>query len=358
MAENVKSKPKVHRHAGLGLDYLLGTKHVLFESGVKMLREDFDAFNGDADFPVRYKAVEENMDSRGFDWRYACTTGILRRRRGEAARCRPKEAVEVKEQKKERADGRGFSSAVVVAAVMSVVGVGSAVMSAYHTSAFLVYGGKPVWTAVMTGTMLILFSGTAFTAARYFFHEGGPLNLFGVMFVAAGLTVIVYSMFSTLTVNFDQFKRRDDAEAAAGAEGSLSLAAHREQIRRLEEEAVYVAGEIENLQGEADYWRIRSWDRYDDITQRVSVLRDRYSALRERGLELVSETPRLADVEAVSQETVYGFLAGMFKVKESAMKFFVYVVPACLYDILAPFALSVVLLLSDGRRRKAGGGAV
>jgi hypothetical protein len=60
-------------------------------------------------------------------------------------------------------------------------------------------------------------------------------------------------------------------------------------------------------------------------------------------------------VEAVSQETIYDFLGNVFRIKEDTMRFFVYVVPACLYDILAPFALSVVLLLADRRRRKEGG---
>jgi len=76
----------------------------------------------------------------------------------------------------------------------------------------------------------------------------------------------------------------------------------------------------------------------------------RREVLRERGIVLSRELPRLAEVEAVSQDSIYAFMARLFKAEEDALRFFVYVIPACLYDILAPFALSVVLLLIDRRR--------
>jgi hypothetical protein len=237
--------------------------------------------------------------------------------------------------------------------VMAVVGLGSAVMSAYHTSAFLYDSGKPAWASLMTGTMLILFSGTAFTAARYFFQEKGVLCVFGLFFIVAGLAVIVYSMFSTLTVNFNQFKWRDDEQAVVAVEGSEALAAHREQLRIFEEEIDDVANEITALRGEAGYWRAQSWRRYDSIQELLAGRSEYLNSLRERYGLLVSETPRLVEMEAVSQETIYDFLGNIFKVKKDTMRFFVYIVPACLYDILAPFALSVVLLLADKRRKQS-----
>jgi ABC-type multidrug transport system fused ATPase/permease subunit len=368
MADTVKDeKPKIRRLKGFGLQYLCGKDKVLFENGVYLPREDFDAIK---DTP---ETVQERIDQSlasepqycGFDWTYACSTGTMRRKKGAAAmvvnprteRHRERqtrhatEAV-IEEQKKAALRQYVFSSAFLVMVVMAIVGVGSAVMSAYHTSTFLYEGGKPWWASLMTGIMLILFSGTAFTAARYFFQEKGALCVFGLLFTVAGLAVIVYSMFSTLTVNYNQFQWRDDAQAAVAAESSEALASHREQIRLLEEEIGAVTLEIGRLERDADYWRTQTWRRYDEIIQQLIPLTEYRRGLQEQRVELVGETPRLVEVEAVSQETVYGFLASLFAVKEDAMRFFVYVVPACLYDILAPFALSVVLLLADKRRKQ------
>jgi hypothetical protein len=369
MADGVETKrPKIHKYSEINLRYLCGKDKVLFENGTVISRKDFDAqknTDGAIKALLDRSPVSEPQNC-SYDWAYACTTGQLRKKKGEAdlvahtrtEKRRTKQTKELREaaaeaEKKTAVRDYVFSSVFLVTLVMAVVGIGSAIMSAYHTTAFLFQGGKPFWASMMTGTMLILFSGTAFTAARYFFQEKGALAFFGWFFVITGLAVIAYSMFSTLTVNFNQFKWRDDEQAVAAVEGSETLSAHREQIRLLEEEIQSVSDEIGRLEGEAGYWRTQSWRRYDEVVQRLDNLTGYRRGLQEKRVELVGETPRLVDVEAVSQETVYGLLAGLFKVKEDAMRFFVYIVPACLYDILAPFALSVVLLLLDKRRKKS-----
>jgi hypothetical protein len=364
--QRTDKKPRLHKHQETGLRYLLGQDKVLFETGVVIPRKLFDELKMGG-LAERLEELSRIPENRGFDFPYACTTGVLRHKRGgadlvanartERRRKKQAEAVSIvvqqqEEQKKVERQHNVFSSVFLVTAVMALVGAGSAVMSAYHTSAFLIYGGKPAWASAMTGIMLILFSGTAFTAARYFLNERGAVKLFGALFVAAGIAVIAYSMFSTLTVNFNQFKWKDDAQAAKTVETSEALAAHREQIRLIEEEVQNVAAEINRLEGEAGYWQSQSWRRYDEIIQRLNTLTEYRSTLQKQRVELVGQTPRLVEVETVSQETIYGFLAGLFKVKEEAMRFFVYVVPACLYDILAPFALSVVLLLADKKKRE------
>jgi hypothetical protein len=368
MTDSIENKkPKVRKLKDGTLRYLCGTDKVLFENGVYIPRKDFDEMQDTPGIVKERldKIIESEPEYCGFDYAYACSTGNLRRKKGIAdlevnprtERQRERQTLQAHEklaekQKKSALRQYVFSSAFLVMVVMVIVGVGSAVMSAYHTSTFLYEGGKPAWASLMTGIMLILFSGTAFTAARYFFQERGVLSIFGWLFIVAGLAVIAYSMFSTLTVNFNQFKWRGDEQAVAAVEGSEALAAHREQIRLLEEEINEVADEIAVLRGEADYWRTQSWRRYDSIQERLTGRSEYLDSLRERYGAFVGETSQLVEVEAVSQETVYTFLADLFKVSEDAMRFFVYVIPACLYDILAPFALSVVLLLADKRRKQ------
>jgi hypothetical protein len=360
--EKHKTKPRAHHENDCELDYLIGPTNILFENGILVPREDFDMWKKEHTLSQHLEYLADDPEANNYDYAYALTTGTLRRKKGTAdlvasartEKRRGKEVQKVKEivveeQKKEAVRRYIFSSAFLVTLVMIVVGVGSAVMSAYHTSTFLFQGGKPLWTSVMTGTMLVIFSGTAFTAARYFLQEKGALAVFGCLFIITGLVVIMYSMFSTLVVNFNQFKWQDDAQAVTTVEGSEALAAHRERIHILEGDIDNATHEIGRLEGESEYWRNRSWARYDEAVQQLAVITEHRRILQEQRVELVGETPRLVEVEAVSQETIYGFLANLFKIKEDAMRFFVYAIPACLYDILAPFALSVVLLLFDKR---------
>jgi hypothetical protein len=109
--------------------------------------------------------------------------------------------------------------------------------------------------------------------------------------------------------------------------------------------------EIARLEGDADYWRTQSWQRYDRLDEQLTAARERQGMLRTGLLRLETERPELVEQAAISQDTIYSFLARLLKLPEDTARFFIYVVPACLYDILAPFALSVVLLLVDRRKK-------
>jgi hypothetical protein len=95
-----------------------------------------------------------------------------------------------------------------------------------------------------------------------------------------------------------------------------------------------------------------SWRRYDEFNTELSAARQRREGLREERVRLETATPEVAERAAASQDTIYTFLSRLLGLREDVARFFVYIVPACLYDILAPFALSVVLLLADKRRKQ------
>lgn len=370
MPNSVK-KPVVRLHEDSKLHYLLGTEQVLFENGVVMERVKFDELKDLPGAIADWLAVTQNLhpEACGYDWPYACSTGHLRRKKAnpdlvanpKTARKRHKQAaaaiaVRQEEQKKDAVRKFYFSSVFLVLVVMVIVGVGSAIMSAYHTTAFLIQGGKPAWTAVITGTMLILFSGTAFTAARYFLQEKGLQRSFGFLFIIAGFIVIAYSVFSTVTVNFNHFKWVDDVKTFVVVEDNEALVAHEKVLARNQEALDDIAGTLARLEMESEYWRNQSWRRYDEVQARIVVLQEERRELRNNRIHLEASRPQLVTQAAQSRETVYSFLARMMGLPEDTARFFVYVVPACLYDILAPFALSVVLLLIDRRRKEAENG--
>jgi hypothetical protein len=359
--------------AQCGLRVLIGKQKVIFENGVVLDRRDYEDWGSAGTLKKCVADLLRVREYSGFDYAYALETGQLRRK--PAAHRQPKPPavraslppavpneplppVPAPEQMTIRVipenSRRGktvFSSALLMTFVMAVVGIGSAVMSAYHTTAFLIQGGKPLWTAAVTGIMLILFSGTAFTAARYFFTEGGAMAAVGILFLAAGLAVIAYSMFSTLSVNYTQFKARDDLAVSGAVADNEALAAHTRLLTENQAELDELMKELTRLEAEAEYWREKSWRRYDECQTAITSLREKREAVRAERKALETATVALVETAAVSRETVYTFLARLAGLPEDAVRFFVYVVPACLYDILAPFALTVVLLLTERRRK-------
>jgi hypothetical protein len=109
--------------------------------------------------------------------------------------------------------------------------------------------------------------------------------------------------------------------------------------------------EIERYEGEIDYFRTQSWRRADSLQDLLNASYQRLSALRTEEADLIRETPQAILEETTKQETVYTFMARLFKVSVDFVQFIVYVIPAVFFDVISPFALSVVLLLEDTRRK-------
>jgi hypothetical protein len=307
------------------LDCIVGKKKVVFSNGQILDREEFDSRSLDGTVESGLKLAEEDPERNGWDYQYALETGDLLKLQEPVdlvSLLAPKPADPEKQKK--------FSSAFLVEAAMLFAGVGGGVMSAYHTAVFLIGSGKPAWIGWTTGASMILFSTTAFTLARIVANKLSPL------IVAFGLSVMAFSMFSTVAVNFDQFKRREEAVAKDNEAQKRLIEIN---LAELEENAA----EIYRLEQEAGYWRDRSWARRDDSEASLA-------AARSRRRELLDLQRDLALPEPV--DTVYALIGRLFKTKEDTARFMAYAAPSLFYDLAAPLALSVALFLGDRRRKR------
>jgi hypothetical protein len=361
MAENLKEKPKpkVRHNNDCGLDYLTGPTNVLFENGVLVSREDYKKWDDEHTLVQHLEYLADDPEANNYDYAYAMTTGTLRKRKGTAdlvasartEKRREKEVKKVKEitgeeQKKEFMHSYVLSSAFITEMVMIIVGLGSAVMSAYHTRVFLMES-KPAGVSTMIALMFIMFSATAFTASRYFFNMAGLTKLFGIIFLATGLAVVSFSMFSTITVSYNQYVRA----SARSEEKQDIININRLLLESNRKEREAVQHEIERYEQEIDYYRTQSWRRADSLQDLLTAAYQRLSVLRTEEADIIRETPQAILEESTEQETVYTFMAGIFNMPVDLIRFLVYVIPAIFFDVISPFALSVVLLLEDNRRK-------
>jgi hypothetical protein len=345
------------------MEYLEGETKILFSSGTVIRAEDYHRWKASGVLKSRFHLALKNPACNGYDFDHALASGVLKRKRAgrdsdfsvrekeEEEAIRDLEKLEEKKAPPARAERKTFSSELVVEAIMIFIGLGSAVMSAYHTTSFLTYSGKPAWTAVTTGIMMILFSAMAFTAARYFFREKGAVKTFGAVFSVLGLMVVTYSIFSTLAVNFNQFK----AQAAAAEEAVYTEIRAAEIVSDTGEDGAILemTADIASLEKEAEFWRNRSWNRYDAAMEQIRSLRDARTEARRRRETAAEQKTEAAEQKAETRlETIYVFLSRLFRINEEAVRFIVYVIPSCFYDIVAPFALSVVLLIEDTRKKR------
>jgi hypothetical protein len=154
-------------------------------------------------------------------------------------------------------------------------------------------------------------------------------------------------MFSTITVSYNQYAlaagRVEEKHAAIDINRLLL------ETNRGEQEAVQ--HEIGRYEQEIDYFRTRHWGRTDSLQELLTVAYQRLSTLRAEEAAIIRETPQAIFEETTGQETIYTFMARLFNVSADFVQFLVYVIPAVFFDVISPFALSVVLLLEDNRQK-------
>jgi hypothetical protein len=225
-------------------------------------------------------------------------------------------------------------------------------MSAYHSTKTLQLFGRPLFVGVITGTVMVMFSSTAFTAARWFWQEKGFVRLFSVVFLLLGLMVIAYSMLSTLTVNYTAWSKVETEEKLETVENSEELAAYEAQVKLKTEELNEATATEKAISEEAEWWKNRSWKRYDELSADLSEQRKKVSTIRSELSSLLSSKPQLASKVTEEKEDVFKFLAGFIKVQPKTLRLFMQAVPAMFFDIIAPFALSCAIYLAEKRKKE------
>lgn len=343
------------KHPVLGINYIVGQTKVIFENGIVCTPSELAAIDmmSKEEAEALMQELSEREDRYKFDYQYAKTTGILRhyQRKGTLPAETP-EIVEKLQEKEVEPKKLRLSPASIILFVMSVVGIMSAVMSAYHTTIANQIFGRPTIIGLVTGTVMVLFSATAFTAARWFWAEKGIARLFSALFAALGIMVILYSMMSTLVVNYGAWSRTEEQEKTEITQDSEELSAFNARVQLKQEELDgYVETEKE-LGAEAEYWKDKSWKRYDALQEQLTDIRKKITEARSELSSLISERPQVASKIAEDKEDVFTFLSTFIKISPRTLRLFMQAVPAMFFDIIAPFALSCAIYLAEKRNKK------
>lgn len=310
------------------------------------------------------------------------------------------QADKKKQKKKKKASVVGLhSSLIVIIVVMLIVGVGSLAMSGYHIARYL-WDARGPGVAATTGIIMALFAAFAFTTGRLFWHHGKKTGVtftrkrgssivlpnakdatIAFAFWIAGLAVIVFAMFSTMQVNNDDFhaSQRAKVEAAVAKDTTVKVVNQKDIDLRAEAtrlDSVIAKADEEQAPWTNDINRLTRALAAPDLTEEqitslraqrsnaqynFNVIENRVKADRAARSKIAGQLTGTGDEvvtaavkakEAEEKGTLFSLLNAMFGWDIEAMKLIVYVLPAIFYDIMAPFALTVVLILEERRQEE------
>ena len=410
---NANGRVKIYLDNETGLNYIKGVTKVLFENGVVVKRSDFDnRVMNNRTVTGLIVSAKQNPDNCGWDFRNACNTANLERQKGWRPVVKPKEQPRVEVSRKEAVKApelpsvpitqqlqarisrmREFFSAphADIIVIATTIGIACAFMSMYHAFTFLHdVNGKPAPIAFITAFTMVLFASSAFTIAR---HLGSDRKIglvsrlvLSPTFVALGIGVVWFLVFSTVTVNYEQFRARDTEREEQFIAKDASVNTTNAEITAKEAEIASATSDVDRYSKENDTWyseyskalpneapsedpavqkqiasrlyaatiaRNKAFELYEIAQANLSKSVAKRDRLMGEKAALLAKTGTAVDTAKANRETAYTVVASKTGIAESTLQFLVYVIPPTFFDIVSPVTLSVVLLLRDRRRDKS-----
>ena len=253
-----------------------------------------------------------------------------------------------------------FSARNIVFVAMLTVGGLCIFMSASNTTAYLELTSMTHIIALMTGIALVIFSSTSATAAQLFLGQKGWAKIFALPFIVVGVTVIVFSIFSTLSLNYNKFISSPAIQADI---------ADKIEKRRSEIMAEYQASEAEAEGQDVNQWAMQNIDRLLSMAERsgeswnnsmktVMETAQGLAATEQGKRQTIDDILENIYVETIPR-TFFGFMLSLHSLDSKYFfDFFMIAIPAVFYDLIAPLAMTVVLFLMGFKTKKeteAGG---
>ena len=415
----VRATPLVYTDTDTGLRYIKGTENVLFDNGVKVRRADFDSrVVNRKTVAALVEEAAKRSENRGWDFNLALETRDLRRAKESAAiitssnsappvQTAPR-VVKAQSAKPATAEppvarlhelardvvtakARSFFQAphTDVMLILVVVALLCFTMSVYHTYNFLVLSGKTHVVAFAASLAMALYSSSAFTAARHVSSDRGIGTIsrffFSLFLVLTGCFVIVFSVFSTTNVSYDQYEARQKEKVEAIIEDSDELSVQDERIAEITQRIDEADAEIAKYSAQADQMYLVMNKPVPEVSidedtearavankNRQRVLDERYIARRDHAsieakiasakdkreplIEKLDATrnEKIEGTETVvaSRKDAYDLVSSKIGMSKDTLSFVVYVIPSAFFDVVAPFAFAIVLMLNDRRSGK------
>jgi len=240
-----------------------------------------------------------------------------------------------------------FTTRNIVFIAMLAVGMLCIFMSARNTASYLMLTGMDKMVAVMTGVALIIFSATSFTAAQLFLAQQGAAKLFSILFIAVGITVITFSIFSTLSLNYSKFVSSEAIQADIAEKTEKRRSEIMEEYNSKENQAEaqdvnkWVMGNIDRLMALSEQSG-ESWSRSMQVLMETAQGISTSEQAKQQNLNELLEKVYIETIPG----TFFGFLLSLKELdRKYAFDFFMIAIPAIFYDLIAPLALTVVLFL-------------
>lgn len=340
---------KTSKHLGIPYVFLPEQKKFLCSNGVIFTLEEYK--NGlDLNAEYERRAKEDKL----YDYNYAKSTGLLRKKRGTAKA--EETTVEVVEevQKTESTvcdinssngeSGNGVSyrrqssnplSIKVICALLAFTSVISMYISTLHTATYLKDYVELVSAWLMSASVTA-YNATAFEVSVLF--KSSKRYIMSSIFMFLWVIVTLFSMATTVSVFYDQFNFQETQIAQENKQVDSNKLA----LEVLQKKESDLREAIEFKKKDIEYRQEREWATTAVRNELNQLQNDLQINLTEQE-SLLKETPEVTEEKIQRKESLFSFLGRLLHLEGGILEFIMSTLSAVFVNLIAPLSLTAVV---------------
>ena len=325
---------KISKNLGVPYIYLPDKRKFLCSNGVLFTMEEYKA-----GIDIKEEYEKRKKDDTLFDYTYAKSTGLLRKKRklsndnAEKKQDLKTDNTDLKTKVTVKAE-KSDKSVLVICLLLFFTSLVSMYISTLHTATYL-FDYVDVFSAWLMSASVTAYNSTAFEVSVLFHTK--KRNMIASIFMLLWILVTLFSMVTTISVFYDMFNFTESQIAEENREidaNKLSLDLLQKKEKDLRDSIDFKKKDIEYRQGKEFSTNA--------VRQELNKLQEELQQNLSLQQKVLEETPIIAESNINRKESLFSFLGRNLGIEGNIIEFIMSTLSAIFVNLIAPLSLTAV----------------
>lgn len=319
---------KISKNLGVPYIYLPDKRKFLCSNGVLFTMEEYKA-----GIDIKEEYEKRKKDDTLFDYTYAKSTGLLRKKR-KLSNDNAEKKQDLKTDNTVIKAEKNDKSVLVICLLLFFTSLVSMYISTLHTATYL-FDYVDVFSAWLMSASVTAYNSTAFEVSVLFHTK--KRNLIASIFMLLWVLVTLFSMVTTISVFYDMFNFTESQIAEENREidaNKLSLALLQKKEKDLRDSIDFKKKDIEYRQGKEFSTNA--------VRQELNKLQEELQKNLSLQQKVLEETPIIAESNVNRKESLFSFLGRNLGIEGNIIEFIMSTLSAIFVNLIAPLSLTAV----------------
>ena len=326
---------KISKNLGVPYIYLPDKRKFLCSNGVLFTMEEYKA-----GIDIKEEYEKRKKDDTLFDYTYAKSTGLLRKKRklsndnAEKKQDLKTDNTVIKAEKVTVKAEKNDKSVLVICLLLFFTSLVSMYISTLHTATYL-FDYVDVFSAWLMSASVTAYNSTAFEVSVLFHTK--KRNMIASIFMLLWILVTLFSMVTTISVFYDMFNFTESQIAEENREidaNKLSLDLLQKKEKDLRDSIDFKKKDIEYRQGKEFSTNA--------VRQELNKLQEELQKNLSLQQKVLEETPIIAESSVNRKESLFSFLGRNLGIEGNIIEFIMSTLSAIFVNLIAPLSLTAV----------------